>query len=131
MLRCYAVYDTEISYCQGMNFVAGFFYMVYHDESVAFSLFATLMDVVGIKGFYLDGVPLTKQFIYQMNRLIALYLPQFHTHLNECGINSAFCCSSWFLTSFCYVLQYSNSSAVPSFLLGLFDLYLFVRPSVK
>ena len=111
--------------------MAGFFYIIYQDEGTAFALFVTLMEVIGIKGFYQDNVPLIKQYIYQTNRLIALYLPKLHNHFNETGISSMICASSWFLTSFCYVLQYSNNNTIPSFLLGVFDLYLSVSVEYK
>lgn len=126
MLRCYAIYNPRVGYCQGMNFIAGFFYTLYQNEGVAFALLATLLEETGVEGFYRDDVPLIKEFIHQTNKLLALYLPLLHARLNRTGLSPAFFSSSWFLTSFCYVLQYSKDGQVPNFLLGLFDQYLFV-----
>lgn len=36
ILKTYAFFNPEIEYCQGMNFVAGFLYLVFKDEEVAF-----------------------------------------------------------------------------------------------
>lgn len=32
ILKTYAYFNPEIEYCQGMNFVAGFLYLVFRDE---------------------------------------------------------------------------------------------------
>jgi len=36
ILKTYAFFNPEIEYCQGMNFVAGYLYLVFKDEEVAF-----------------------------------------------------------------------------------------------
>ena len=106
--------------------MAGLFYIVYQDEAIAFAMFVSLMNRINIVGFYQLEVPLIRQYMYQINRLIALYLPDLHTHFKEKGIGAVYFASSWFLTSFCYVLQYCKDTNVPPLLLGIFDKYLFV-----
>eukprot|EP00826_Nyctotherus_ovalis_P029372 TRINITY_DN23199_c0_g1_i1.p1 TRINITY_DN23199_c0_g1~~TRINITY_DN23199_c0_g1_i1.p1 ORF type:complete len:144 (-),score=37.43 TRINITY_DN23199_c0_g1_i1:9-440(-) len=119
ILRCYAIYNTNIVYCQGMNFVAGFFYLIYRDERVAFVMFASLMKQMNLAGFYQQNIPLAERYIYQINRLLAVYLPGLHRHFFDKGINCAYFCTSWFLTSFCYALQFESDGCVPPFLLAL------------
>lgn len=36
ILKTYAFFNPEIEYCQGMNFIAGFLYIVFRDEENAF-----------------------------------------------------------------------------------------------
>lgn len=36
VLKTYAFFNPEIEYCQGMNFVAGFLYLVFRDEEESF-----------------------------------------------------------------------------------------------
>jgi hypothetical protein len=36
ILRTFALYHKDITYCQGMNFIAGFFLLQYEDEARAF-----------------------------------------------------------------------------------------------
>lgn len=43
VLRTYALYNPEIEYCQGMNYVAGFLLMVFEDEEIAFKALITIV----------------------------------------------------------------------------------------
>jgi len=127
ILMCYAIHNPSVDYCQGMNFLAGLFHFIYKDdEATAFAMFASLISAMNIENFYKQDVPLLKMYIYQMNRLIALYFPLLHTHLYEEGINAMYFCSSWLLTSFAYVLQYGKDTKIPNFLLSIYDKYLYV-----
>ena len=126
VLRSYAIYNPQVDYCQGMNFIAGLFYFIFQDEPTAFSMFSSLISTMNISDFYKQDVPLLKLYIYQMNRLIAVYLPGLHTHLYEEGINAMYFCSAWLLTSFAYILQYCKDTKIPPLLLSIFDKYVFV-----
>jgi len=126
ILRCYAIYDPEIEYCQGMNFIAGFLYLVFQDEAIAFAMFTSMMQRLPLVGFYQPKVPLIRQYIYQTNRLLAIYLPKLYNHFFEKEVSIVFFSSAWFLTSFCYVLQYCKTTDIPALLFGIYDKYLFV-----
>jgi len=107
-----------------MNFIAGFFFLVYKDEAVAFGMLASLIKTMNISGFYYQSTPLAMSCIYQMNRLLAIYLPSLHANLYENGINALYFSSSWFITLFCHVIQYGKD--VPHLLIAFFDKHLFV-----
>lgn len=44
LLKTYAFFNPEIEYCQGMNFIAGFLYLVFRDEEMAFKAMLSLID---------------------------------------------------------------------------------------
>lgn len=44
ILKTYAFFNPEIEYCQGMNFLAGFLFLVYREEETAFKAFLGLID---------------------------------------------------------------------------------------
>ncbi len=127
ILRCYAIHNPEVEYCQGMNFIAGLLYLMYHDEAAAFSVLSSLITTHGLSNLYKQDVPLLRMYLYQMNRLLAIYLPRLHVHLLEEGITAAYFCSPWFLTAFTFVLQHAKTTAVPFLLLSIFDRFLLVR----
>ena len=109
-----------------MNFLAGFFYLTYKDEAMSFAMLASLIKKMNISGFYHHNVPLAMKYFYQMNRLVALYFPALHANFFESGVSVVFFASSWFLTSYCYVLQYGKDTTVPPLLVSFFDKYLLV-----
>ncbi len=131
VLRCYAIHNPDIEYCQGMNFIAGLFYLVCKDEPTTFSMFGSLIAAKQLAGYYRQGVPLLNSHIYMLNRLIATFLPALHIHLYEEGINATYFCSSWFLTSFTYVLQYCEGMTIPPLLLAFFDKYIHVFSTAR
>eukprot|EP00826_Nyctotherus_ovalis_P026385 TRINITY_DN2060_c0_g1_i7.p2 TRINITY_DN2060_c0_g1~~TRINITY_DN2060_c0_g1_i7.p2 ORF type:complete len:152 (-),score=28.64 TRINITY_DN2060_c0_g1_i7:452-907(-) len=126
VLTAFTVYNPRLGYCQGMNFIAGLFYLVYEEEDMAFAMFASLIERENMAGLYIEGVPLLSQQTYQLNRLMAIYLPALHNHLYEEKINAVYFSSGWFITCFAYVIQYTKDLQLPLFLLSIFDKLLIV-----
>ena len=52
MLRAYAVYDTEVGYCQGMNFLAGLLLAYMPNEACAFGGLVVLMQERKLRELY-------------------------------------------------------------------------------
>ena len=52
VLRAYAVYDTEVGYCQGMNFLAGLLLTWMPNEATAFAGLVVLMQQHGLRDLY-------------------------------------------------------------------------------
>ena len=44
LLRTFAFFNKDISYCQGMNYVAGFLYLLILDEEKTYKTFARIME---------------------------------------------------------------------------------------
>lgn len=110
-----------------MNFIAGFFYLIYKDEMTAFIMFCSLMKSMNFTELYRKNSSLFEQYIYQINNFLGLYLPSLHGHFYEMGFNCGYFFSSWFFTSFCYMLQFGNDANIPVFLSAFFDKYLIVN----
>ena len=115
-------------YCQGMNLVAGLFYLVYQDEELTFGMFSSLIEYENMAGLYIEGIPLLSQQTYQLNRLTAIYLPSLHNHLYEEKLNAVYFSSGWFITCYTYVIQYTKEPAIPPLLFSIFDRLITVTP---
>ena len=126
VLRCYAVFNPVVEYCQGMNCLAGLLYFMYRDEARAFCMLSALIDKFNLSFLFKQDVPMLRMYFYQMNRLLAVYLPRIHAHLFEEGINATYFCSPWFLTAFTFVLQFNRTAEIPQLLLMIFDEFLLV-----
>lgn len=44
ILKTYAIVNPELDYCQGMNFIAGFLYLVMGTESLAYAVMKEIID---------------------------------------------------------------------------------------
>jgi len=121
VLRCYAIHNPEVGYCQGMNCIAGLFYILCEDEAIAFMMFASFVKRFGLIDLFKPDMPLLKTYLFALNKLIAIFLPEVHTHLFEENINAAHFSSAWILTSFTEILQYLDTGKIPPLLFVIFD----------
>jgi len=83
ILRTYAFYNSEIKYCQGMNFLAGFLLMFFQDEELAFKAFSGLIQKFEMTELFKDDMPQLKLFFYKLDRLISMYLPDLYSHFKD------------------------------------------------
>ena len=67
ILRTYAFYNSEIQYCQGMNFLAGFLFLFFKDEEKTFKAFAGLVERFDMTELFKQDMPLLKQFFYKLD----------------------------------------------------------------
>jgi len=44
VLRAYALYNPEMEYCQGLNYVAGLLLMVFKDTELAFRALTVIVE---------------------------------------------------------------------------------------
>ena len=75
VLKTYAFFNPEIEYCQGMNFVAGFLFLVFRDEQLTFKSLMRVAEIFDMSLLYKKELPMLKLFFYQLDRLIAIQLP--------------------------------------------------------
>jgi hypothetical protein len=64
ILKTYAFFNPEIEYCQGMNFVAGFLYLVFRDEQMSFKALMRIADIFDMSHLYKKELPKLKLFFY-------------------------------------------------------------------
>lgn len=110
ILKTYAFFNPEIEYCQGMNFVAGFLFLVFRDEQISFKALMRVAEIFDMSLLYKKELPMLKLFFYQLDRLIAIQLPYLHQHFKDEQINSGIFASAWFITQFTNSLQVQDKN---------------------
>lgn len=87
ILKAYATVNREaLDYCQGMNFIAGFLYLVLSEgqsegrEDLAFAVMREVISRFRMHELFNPHLPMLKLNFYQLDRLIAILLPDLHTH---------------------------------------------------
>lgn len=99
LLQAYALYQPEINYCQGINFLMGFLHIVLQDEDLAFKMFSAIMSEM-LKDMMSQDFYRLKILFYQFNRLLQINLPALEEHMKKIKIEATHFASSWFLTLF-------------------------------
>lgn len=100
ILKTYAFYNPEIEYCQGMNFVAGFFFLFFRDETHSFKALLGLIQRFDLTKLFNQKLPILKEYFYTTDRIISMYVPDLHAHFKNETISSSLFCSAWFITLF-------------------------------
>ncbi|XP_065079809.1 rab GTPase-activating protein 1-like isoform X2 [Ochlerotatus camptorhynchus] len=97
--KAYAVYDTEVGYCQGLSFIAASL-LLHMPEEEAFCVLVALMYNYGLRDMYKMGFESLYLRLYQLNRLMKDQLPDLYEHFLNTGVESHMFASQWFLTLF-------------------------------
>jgi len=123
ILKAYAAFDKEVSYCQGMNYIMGFFYLHERDAEMSFKSFVKLMERHMKTMFDKDFSQLKTNF-FKLNRLVDVYLPDLSEHFKNEKIDASFYAPSWFITAFSSAFQFSPKSKL---LEKIWDFFILVR----
>lgn len=91
---CAAKY-SDLGYCQGMSYIAVLLLEVTGDENEAFWLFDQLIAKYALSGFWKDGLPLTRLYLYCLDRLIETMLPKLFSHMKDIDVTPFVLFSSW------------------------------------
>jgi len=124
ILCSYAQYNKDINYCQGMNFVVSYLYLILKDETKTFNFLVQLIKKYNMQGLYTKDVPLLKQYFHIMSNLITTHYPKMAQLLKNENIKCDFFASTWFLTVFTYSVQFSKEEVPELMLLKIWDRFL-------
>ncbi|CAD6185269.1 unnamed protein product [Caenorhabditis auriculariae] len=97
--KAYSLYDEEVSYCQGLSFLAASL-LLHMPEEQAFCTLVKIMFDYGLRDLFKLGFDCLHLRFYQLTSLLKDYLPDLHAHLEQIGIETHMYASQWFLTLF-------------------------------
>uniref|UniRef100_A0AC35UIN7 Rab-GAP TBC domain-containing protein n=1 Tax=Rhabditophanes sp. KR3021 TaxID=114890 RepID=A0AC35UIN7_9BILA len=97
--KAYALYDEEVSYCQGLSFLVASL-VLHMEQHKAFAVLVKIMFDYGLRDLYKLGFNNLQLRFYQLNRLLQTEIPQLYAHFEEIGIETHMYASSWLLTMF-------------------------------
>ena len=112
ILRAYSIYNNNVGYCQGMNFLVGFLLIIsgFREEEV-FWVFVAIMEnqnkwdkfkIEGLKGVYSNYFPLLQQMNELFRVMLINKLPNLRNHLDHQSISELMYFSKWVLSVFLY-----------------------------
>lgn len=101
ILYAYSNWNTEVGYCQGMNFIVGLLLLVSsREEEEVFWMFTCLMEDRCLNGFYREKFPLLHQYLHAMSQLMDTTLPDLREHFSYESLEPSDYLQQWFLTLF-------------------------------
>lgn len=124
ILNAYAYLDEDVKYCQGMNFVTGFLYLLLREESETLKFLKCLIERYSMQQLYTIDVPLVKQYFFELDRLLFMTYPDLSSYLRAEGISTSFFTSAWFMTLFSYSMQHKTEEGSLDMMLAIWDAFL-------
>ena len=99
VLKAFSNYDNTIKYCQGMNFIVGFF--LYHcEEHIAFWLFVSLIEEYELKSLYMENFPGLKIHIKRLELILKNEYPLYWESFLKIGVKVEIFIVEWLFSLF-------------------------------
>ncbi|XP_047663345.1 USP6 N-terminal-like protein isoform X2 [Tachysurus fulvidraco] len=101
MLTAYSVYNTEVSYCQGMSQIAAILLMYMNEEDAFWAMSQLLTNQQhAMHGFFIPGFPKLQRFQNHHDQILSKLLPKLKKHLDKEQMSSGIYSTKWFLQCF-------------------------------
>ncbi|KAM4593418.1 USP6 N-terminal-like protein isoform 2-T2 [Odontesthes bonariensis] len=101
VLSAYSVYNTEVSYCQGMSQIAALLLMYMNEEDAFWALSQLLTDQKhGMHGFFVPGFPKLQRFQVHHDQIISKLTPKLKKHLDREQMSAGIYSTKWFMQCF-------------------------------
>ncbi|XP_017341305.1 USP6 N-terminal-like protein [Ictalurus punctatus] len=101
VLAAYSVYNTEVSYCQGMSQIAAILLMYLNEEDAFWALSQLLTNQKhAMHGFFIPGFPKLHRFQTHHDQILAKLLPKLKKHLDKEQMTTGIYTTKWFLQCF-------------------------------
>lgn len=101
VLAAYSVYNTEVSYCQGMSQIAAILLMYLNEEDAFWALSQLLTDNKhSMHGFFIPGFPKLHRFQTHHELILSKMLPKLKKHLDKEQMTTGIYSTKWFLQCF-------------------------------
>ncbi|XP_040265996.1 USP6 N-terminal-like protein isoform X1 [Bufo bufo] len=101
VLSAYSVYNTEVSYCQGMSQIAAVLLMYLNEEDAFWALAQLLTNQRhAMHGFFIPGFPKLKRFQSHHEQILSKLFPKLKKHMDKEDMSTGIYTTKWFLQCF-------------------------------
>lgn len=101
VLTAYSVYNTEVSYCQGMSQIAAILLMYMNEEDAFWALSQLLTNQKhAMHGFFIPGFPKLHRFQNHHDQILSKLLPKLKKQMDREQMSTAIYTTKWFLQCF-------------------------------
>ncbi|KXJ20376.1 growth hormone-regulated TBC protein 1-A [Exaiptasia diaphana] len=103
VLHVYALHNSRIGYCQGLNYITGLLILIVKDEESAFWLLDVLLSK-RIPDYYAKDMLGLQVEQEVLSELVKLKMPELHAHIESAGLSYSIFSTKWFICLFIDVL---------------------------
>ncbi|CAH1119624.1 unnamed protein product [Phaedon cochleariae] len=118
VLTAYAMYNSEVGYCQGMSGLAGVLLMYMNEEDAFWAVHVLLTNPkYAMHGLYKEGFPKLTRFLAHHDRILTKLLSKVKKHFDRNGLDAILYSLKWFFVCFIERVPFSLC-------LRIWDIYL-------
>ena len=125
ILKISSKYIPLVKYCQGMNHVAAFFFVLCDkNEEESFYLFLSFLLKTDYCSLIENDLAKLNKFFYCFERILNIILPEMNNYLINNNVNGAYFLSPWFITLFTISLNQDENNIEN--IMKIFDMFLLI-----
>ena len=124
ILLSLAYIHPNITYSQGMNYIAEFLLLFSKNEEFFINIFNSLLESTDYSDLFVNELKRLNQYFYVFDRLINIYLPEVYIHLKNKQVSVTFYISPWFITLFMSAFHHITEQKNPKVIIWIFDLFV-------
>ena len=124
ILEYWSSCQNNISYYQGMNFIAALLLLMTHDIPQTFAYFHQFINVSKVYKLFTPNMNLLISRCYQLNRLLFIHYPELASWLQSESVMSSCFATSWLITIFSNSLHGIKKNSIPYLLFPIWDSFL-------
>ncbi|MEE6498517.1 hypothetical protein FKM82_003136 [Ascaphus truei] len=118
VLSAYSVYNTEVTYCQGMSGIAAVLLMYLNEEDAFWALAQLLTNQRhAMHGFFIPGFPKLQRFQSHHEQILTKVFPKLKKHMDKEQMSTGIYTTKWFLQCFLDRMPFTLT-------LRLWDIYI-------
>ncbi|KAH3675166.1 hypothetical protein WICMUC_002822 [Wickerhamomyces mucosus] len=117
ILNAFSIYDSDMGYCQGLQFLVAPLLFHYNDEFKTFITLINLFKINELRYIYDNQMSGLNLWFYQFNEIFELENLELFNHFQNLNIDINIFLSQWFLSIFAITIPFT-------FLIRIFDILL-------
>lgn len=105
LLKAYALYEPDVGYMQGMNFIAGLILKIFQDDAMAFMVFIRILQINGWKRLYIENTPKIFELARNIKTFLEIQLPKLNQKMKKYQISLEPILAASFITIFANLIE--------------------------
>ena len=125
VLRCLNYAKPDVGYCQGMNYLALFFYQLLDfDEERTFNFIFALEIHTKYEQIFQDDLRMLKIFFIVLDKIINLYKPEIYYKFVDNNLSTNLYSTSWFVTVFTNINSVFEKKNYPKYVIMVMENFI-------
>lgn len=117
ILNAYSIFDSDMGYCQGLQFIVAPLLFHFKDDLKTFNALVKIFELNKLRPIYDHEMSGLHLWFFQFDKIFETEVPELYAHFKDLNIDIQMFLAQWFLSFFSITIPFS-------FLIRMFDVLL-------